>query len=138
VVALGCRDLRQIVEHPTDDPACSDWGEHRLMPWGIGTVELQEQLLATELVEALTTVKRIEIRARFNVKGEKVAGHADAAHVAPDTSANRHQDDRKGDRDAESPIDHGVEAGIVLVVITAGVASKSKNGEDAIKDVFER
>ena len=108
------------------------------MPWSIGTVELQEQLLATELVEALTTVKRIEIRARFNVKGEKVAGHTDAAHVAPDTSAKRHQDDRKGDRNAKSPIDHGVEAGIVLVVITAGVAAKSKNGKDAFEDFFKR
>jgi hypothetical protein len=138
VVALGCRNLRQIVQHPADDPASTNWGEHRLMPGRVGSVELQKQLLATELVELLTAIKRIEIHARFNVEGEEVTRHPDTAHLAADTSANRHQDDGKCDRNSESTIDHSVEAGIVLVVIAASVASKTKDGKDTLENVFKR
>ena len=67
-----------------------------------------------------------------------MARHPNAAHLTADTSANRHQDDGKCDRDAESAIDHGIEAGIVLVVVTASVAPKAENGEDVLKNVRER
>jgi hypothetical protein len=67
-----------------------------------------------------------------------VARHSNAAHLAADTSANRHQDDRECDRDAESAIDHCIEAGIVLVVVTARVAPKAENGKDVLKNVRKR